>query len=87
MRVWEWPLAITDSQTIEMPLGAKILTVQIQGEVPVMYALCNKKLATRRRRKIAIHGTGNPMPDEPGVYIATFQLHEGLLVFHVFEEE
>ena len=30
-------------------------------------------------------GTGNPMPDEPGEYIATFQMHGGALVFHAFE--
>lgn len=86
MRIWKWPLMITDRQTIEMPSGAKMLTVQMQGERPQLWALCDETNPLTER-KIAIYGTGNPVPDEPGQYIATFQSHGGLLVWHVFEED
>ena len=86
MRIWKWPLTIADRQTIEMPSGAKLLTVQMQGERPQLWALC-KEANPLIARKIAIYGTGNPMPDEPGQYIATFQSHGGALVWHVFEED
>lgn len=84
MRIWKWPLAITDRQTIEVPAGAKLLTVQMQGDHPQIWALCEETnfLTTR---EIAIYGTGNPMPDEPGQYVATFQSHGGALVWHVFD--
>jgi len=32
-----------------------------------------------------IYGTDNPIPDEPGSFIGTFQMPGGALVFHVFD--
>lgn len=84
MRIWKWKLAATDVQTIEVPAGAKLLDVQAQGGLPNLWALCDENAPSTPRR-IAIYGTGNPMPDEPGEYIATFQMHGGALVFHAFE--
>lgn len=85
MRIWKWTLAVTDKQTLQMPAGAKLLTVQMQGEAPQLWALCDET-APKMPRLIAIHGTGNPMPDEwPGEYVGTFQIHGGALVFHVFD--
>lgn len=85
MRVWKWTLAAIDRQTIEMPAGAKLLTVQMQGDMPQLWALCDNATIAKQKRHIAIYGTGNPMSDEPGDYIATFQMHSGSLVFHAFE--
>lgn len=85
MRIFKWTLAVTDTQTLELPQGAGILTVQVQGDMPQLWALCNENATTKERRHIAIYGTGNPMPDEPGDYLATFQMHGGALVFHAFE--
>lgn len=84
MRIWKWTLNMTDVQTVEMPAAAKLLTVQLQGGMPQVWALCDER-APKEPRHIAIYGTGNPMPDEPGDYIATFQMHGGALVFHAFE--
>lgn len=36
---------------------------------------------------LAIYGTGNQMPDDLDRYVATFQMLQGTLVFHVFEIE
>ena len=85
MRIWKWTLATTDKQTLNMPKGAKILTVQTQGEEAQLWALCDET-APKEPRQFVIHGTGNPMPPgDPGTYIATYQLMGGSLVFHVFE--
>jgi len=84
MRIWKWKLAVTDVQTIEVPAGAKVLDVQMQGGSPSLWVLCDENALSTPRR-IAIYGTGNPMPDEPGEYIATFPMHGGALVFHAFE--
>ena len=84
MRIWKWMLNMTDVQAVEMPDSAKLLTVQLQGGMPQLWALCDEN-APKEPRRIAIYGTGNQMPDEPGEYIATFQLHGGALVFHAFE--
>jgi len=84
MRIWKWELDVTDMQTVMMPAGAKLLDVQIQGGTCCVWALCDEN-NPKIPRHIAIYGTGNPMPAQPGEYIATFQLHAGALVFHAFE--
>ena len=84
MRIWKWKLEATDVQTIAVPAGAKLLDVQVRGGSPNLWSLCDET-APPTPRRIAIYGTGNPMPDEPGDYIATFQMHGGALVFHAFE--
>lgn len=85
MRIWKWTLAVKDEQTIDMPMDAKILSVQMQGESPQVWALVNEHQPRKQGRRIAIYGTGNPIPDVPGEYISTFQMHGGQLVFHAFE--
>lgn len=85
MRIWKFPLEVTDSQRVGMPPGAKLLTVQMQGPTPCLWALVDETIPHRVTRAIAIYGTGNSMPDEPGEYIATFQMAAGALVFHAFE--
>lgn len=84
MRIWKWHLDVTDRQTISMPKGAKILDVQIQKDKCCLWALCDEN-AEEEPRTIAIYGTGNPIPDEHGEHIATFQLPNYGLVFHAFD--
>lgn len=84
MRIWKWTLDITDRQTISVPEGCKLLTVQMQGEHPQLWAMCDPE-AEMADLRIAICGTGNPLPDENAEYVATFQSHGGALVWHVFE--
>lgn len=84
MRIWKWTLSPTDVQEVSIPKGAQLLSVQMQGNMPQLWALCDEQAPTEQRR-FAIYGTGNPMPDEPGDYIDTFQMHGGALVFHAFE--
>ena len=84
MRIWKWVLNVTDRQTIKMPALATLLSVQMQGSACCLWALCDPN-APDEQRTLAIYGTGNPMPDDPGRYIATFQMSGGELVFHVFD--
>ena len=83
MKIWKWNLEVTDRQTLEMPTGAEVLTVQVQNEVPQLWALCHP-MSPKERRIFAVYGTGQPI-SHPGKYIATFQLHGGGFVGHVFE--
>ena len=87
MRIWKYPLEVTDRQRIDTPPGAKLLTVQIQGDKPCLWALVDERFPGDQRdtRYIAIYGTGNPLPELPGNYIATFQMMHGAAVFHAFE--
>lgn len=92
-RIWKFPLEITDEQTVELPAGARLLTVQMQKqygdrrETPCLWAIVDPE-APRVRLRFRIVGTGNPFPDaEDCSYLSTFQLEDGALVFHVFVNE
>ena len=82
LRIWKWPLNMATEQDLQLPSGARLLTLQLQGDNPQLWFLCDAH-APLEPRRFAIHGTGHPLPDKPGEYVATFQT--GALVWHVFE--
>jgi len=84
MKIWKYELSVRGSTIISAPTNSKILTVQVQKEVPFVWVLCSEELS-KEDYEIAIYGTGHSVPDEPGRYIGTFQLDGGSLVFHAFE--
>jgi hypothetical protein len=81
--IHKYPLEVADEQDVTMPVGAVILTVQVQNNQPCLWALVEPDNPTQIRT-ILMHGTGNP-GECFWRYIATIQLHGGKLVFHVFE--
>lgn len=85
-RVWKWTLSVTNEQSLQIPKGAKILTVQAQGGMPQLWAYCDPT-ELPETRTFRIVGTGNPIAEHPGDYIGTFQMYDGALVFHVFEAQ
>lgn len=82
--VWKFELEIEDYQSIEMPKGAKLLTVEVQFGIPVLYALVNPD-AEKVERAIRIAGTGHSIVENNIEYIGSFQMHGGAFVAHVFE--
>lgn len=85
--IWKFPLDAADSQTIQMPEGAKILTVQVQDQAPslwqdrtpFLWALIDDANPLEAR-KIFIATTGNSAEhvgnvkmNTPAAYIGTFQ--------------
>jgi hypothetical protein len=84
MRIFKWTLAAADRQTLMLPVQAELLSIQTQDGAPQMWALVDE-CAARELRTFATYGTGNPMPDDPGTYVGTYQLRGGAMVFHVFE--
>lgn len=83
--IWKFPLDLLDRQTVEMPLPAEPLTVQLQGNGPQMAACLWAEVdpeGEKVRIEIAMIGTGHPLPD--GLrYISTIQF--GALVWHFYE--
>lgn len=88
--VFKFPLDLNkldhlNRMVVEMPAFAGILTVQMQGDVPTIWARCkpgNKPTA----RVIEIIGTGMVLHEGRNhKYLGTFQMHGGSLVFHAFE--
>jgi hypothetical protein len=86
-----WKYELKPECELEMPLGAEILTIQMQFgedtvpfEHPRLWALVDLGVE-KEKRSFCTYGTGHSLPDKPGRYIGTFQLDSGSLVFHVFE--
>lgn len=81
--IWKYPLNPGTTEH-NMPVGATVLTVQVQRDEPVLWAMVEPS-AEQERRVFDIYGTGHGMRDAPGRYITTFQMGGGALVWHVFE--
>lgn len=78
--IWKFPLKITNEQLINVPAGSKLLTVQMQGDVPCLWALVDPNTETSLCT-IQTFGTGHPA-ENAGTYLSTYQVDS--LVFHVF---
>ena len=90
-RIWKYHLKLTDLQTIELPEGTKVLTVQVQDNSLQLYVLFGLEdydfgeTIRKAERQFAVVGTGNVIPDLKLDYINTVQTHGGTYVWHVFE--
>ena len=84
--IWKFTMQCADKQVVALPKGAKVLCVQTQNESPCLWVVNPAvEVATTEDRTFAIYGTGHQHESIGGVYVGTFQLQGGLLVFHVFE--
>jgi hypothetical protein len=93
--IWKFPLpgeiSIVAAQIgvfdLKMPDGAHILSVGVQAEQPVLWALVDPE-APLQTYHLCVAGTGQPLPPEIGladahfIIIGTFQI--GWFVGHVF---
>lgn len=82
--IWKFPLELTDAQQVAIPSGAQLLTAQIQGQSLQLWALVDPA-QPKHVHTIRIIGTGHPIEEDLGKYVATFQLRDGELIFHVFD--
>jgi len=87
--VWKFPISLSDDFEIVMPVGSKILSVQMQGDTPMLWALCNDEFAIQPRR-FGLYGTGHQIRgwNERFMFHGTFQtqMYGESLVFHLFEK-
>jgi len=68
----------------QMPVGAKIVYFDKQHDVPHIWVLLDPDTPERERRNFLIVGTGGKIPDST-LYIGSWQMSKGYLVFHLFE--
>lgn len=84
-RIYSYKLQVRDVQTLEMPTGAEILSLQTQYDAPCLWAIVEPAAALESRR-FRIFCTGDATEDvESMLYIGTFQIHFTGHAFHVFE--
>lgn len=84
-KIYKYPIEIQSEQIVLLPTGAKILTVQSQGEKACLWAIVNPTMPNDMAITLRIIGTGHTITDSDKLeYIGTIQLCGGALVFHVF---
>ena len=88
-QIYKYPLQITYSQFIRIPKGSEILDIQMQNEVPQIWALVDPE-AEVIEIKIEMYGTGEAVVEEEGFqrqFLATVQeviTMYGSWVWHFF---
>ena len=80
-RIHKFPLKFMWQQYVDLPVGYKILTIQMQEGVPTLWAEVNTKAGPCNPATIEMVGTGEEPPVGP--YIATVQ--EGKYVWHFYD--
>jgi hypothetical protein len=90
MIIYKYEVKAEAVNKIKIPIGGKILTVQMQNNIPQMWVACDpsREVITRRFVVIPTGKEVNLPEDGESIqlsYIGTFQLEGGALVFHLFE--
>lgn len=83
-QIFKYELKPQHQHVITMPSGAQVLRAEAQHEIVVIWALVDP-VADLEVRYFSTYYTGAEMPDDPGTYVGTAQLHHGRTVIHVFE--
>lgn len=69
---------------LTLPIGFKVLTVQGQNNQVCIWGEVDKDAPTEKV-VFEIYGAGHDIPDSGRKYIGTAQVHEGALVWHVYQ--
>ena len=81
-KVFKYPVPVNDYFFLDIPRGAKILTVQVQNGEPQIWALVNPENPIKTRN-FCLAGTGDSINERNLIHIGTFQIRS--LVWHLFE--
>jgi len=85
--IHKYPFSVTDDFTKEMPEKAQIFCVQMQQEVPCIWAMVDTSLPFETR-EFSIKTTMQAIDiTERLDYIGTFQTSTGDSVWHLFERK
>ncbi len=85
MTIYKYPVPFRSNLILELPVSAELLTVQMQGDNPVVWVkLRQLSPEAMVERKFKWYATGESFPEIREQYIGTVQTPNGL-VFHLFE--
>jgi len=82
--IWKYELDRAGATVLQMPAGATIIHVALQGTFICLWAIVDPRLP-KEPRCISVYGTGNPLDQEARNHLGTVQ--EGPFVWHVFGEK
>jgi hypothetical protein len=84
-QIWEFPIARTEEQVIEMPMGWGALDIQTQNGHPYLWAIVDPS-AKKSKCKFHVIRTGWPFDNDGLTYLGTWQDSGGTYVWHLFYE-
>ena len=86
--IWKYELDIKDRVEVMMPVRSRVLSVGNQRETLCLWAIVEPGGAMVKRT-FMIKGTGHPYDfrdtAHPAEFLGTVLMHEGALVWHVFD--
>ena len=82
--VFKYPLSTNREFTIELPLGARLLHIGLQENMPTLWAEVDKNSSLERRTFFCI-GTGYDIPDNAS-YVGTIE-QSGYYMWHYYIDE
>jgi len=83
--VFKYQLMAMQTQSLQLPLGAELLDVQMQDDHMMLWVLQDPHGYETEERRIHVIGTGWMLPQVGLRHVGTVQQFTGL-VWHVFEE-
>lgn len=85
-KIFKYKLNLEERQQVDLPKGAKILSVQAQRDEISLWALVDPNEKEADSVGFAIVGTGNPINFniQDAKFLETIQFEGGHFVFHVF---
>jgi len=86
MKIYKYQLEIDDHQTVLIPCYYKLLHVETQNNTLCLWAIVDPEAETTLV-KIRIVGTGHDFDPAGLNYIGSAKMHNGMLVWHVFEDK
>jgi len=86
MKVFKYEVIPSDYFELELPKGARVLEVMQQYNKIQLWALVDE-FAEKETRQFRFAGTGHLIEEDMLQlnHISTFKVHDGELIFHVFE--
>ena len=85
-RIFKYSIPIQDDFVVLLPMHAQILTIQMQKSVPFIWCLVDPEQQITIERQFKLYGTGMIIDRDSNIYIGSFQMLAGALVYHLFEQ-
>ena len=87
-KIYKYHIPIADEFELELPVGAKILTYQVQNDKGYIWAIVDiTEGIIVKKVKFRMFGTGHSITEEIDEleYIGTIQIFDNSLVWHLFK--
>ena len=82
MKIFKYPFEIDIVVKVDMPKGASVIFLDMQGRTPCIWAKVDPRNPTEERQYYVL-GTGWDVPKDAGGHVGSLQ--DGF-VYHVFEK-